>query len=403
MKIVFSVLVCCALTGCAAQQSNVQSPQSAAQTGAPAMATPPAADRAIAHLRGHVRFPASRAELLAACANTPEFSPGEKQWFADNLPDRTYASADDAIATLRLQQAPMAPTAGAAPVAAAPAQGAAPVASEPAAYAEIRQAFGTVPTFLKMVPADLIGPAWREFKDMWMQETSIPSKYKDLISVAVAAQIPCKYCLSADSQFAAVDGANEEELKEAVLMASLTRKWSTVLNGSLQDEAQFRGEADMIFAHVKQMVASKKAPPVVQVTDTKSALDDIRGTFGMVPSFLKRYPEKALPGAWLELKGLQLNPQTSVPGKYKELIGMAVASQIPCKYCLYFHREAAKLNGATQAEIDEAVAIASDTRFWSTFMHGVQLDEQAFNHELKEVLDRMKAQMQQQMQQQQKR
>ncbi|HTM44521.1 MAG TPA: carboxymuconolactone decarboxylase family protein [Polyangiaceae bacterium] len=397
MKRIAGVLFCCALVGCAAQQTEAQGPAQPTPQAQPSVAaTPPDAQRAVAHLRQHIQYPASRAQVLAACANTPEFSSAEKQWFSDNLPDRTYASADDVIAALRLQTATAAPAAMAA---ADPP----PAGPEPASYGEIRQMFGMVPSFFKMLPPNLVDASWKEFKDLWMQETSIPAKYKDLISVAVASQIPCKYCISSDSQFATFDGASDQELKEAVLMASLTRKWSTVLNGSLQDDAEFRREADKIFAHVKQAMAAKKAPPVVQVTDGKSALQDIQGTFGSVPTFLKRYPESSLAGAWLTLKQVQLNPQTAVPGKYKELIGLAVASQIPCKYCLYFHREAAKMNGATQNEIDEAVAVASDTRFWSTYMHGVQLDEQVFNREVKDVLDHMKAQMQMQMQQQQQK
>jgi hypothetical protein len=54
------------------------------------------------HFREHVQYPASRAAVLAACADTPEFSAGEKKWLADNLPDRTFASADDIVGALRL-------------------------------------------------------------------------------------------------------------------------------------------------------------------------------------------------------------------------------------------------------------------------------------------------------------
>ena len=41
-----------------------------------------------------------------------------------------------------------------------------------------------------------------------------------------------------------------------------------------------------------------------------------------VPAFIKLVPELALPGAWMDMKGLQLNPGTALPGKMKELMGL---------------------------------------------------------------------------------
>ena len=53
-----------------------------------------------------------------------------------------------------------------------------------------------------------------------------------------------------------------------------------------------------------------------------------------------------------------MNPSTAIPGKYKSLIGLAVASQIPCKFCIIADTEFAKLEGATDRELTEAVAMA---------------------------------------------
>jgi AhpD family alkylhydroperoxidase len=83
----------------------------------------------------------------------------------------------------------------------------------------------------------------------------------------------------------------------------------------------------------------------------EAAIQDIQKTLGFVPQFFTKFPESALPGAWEEMKTLQLNPHTALPGKTKELIGLGVAAQIPCKYCIFAHTEFAKLNGASDAEI----------------------------------------------------
>jgi AhpD family alkylhydroperoxidase len=113
---------------------------------------------------------------------------------------------------------------------------------------------------------------------------------------------------------------------------------------------------------------------------------DIEQTLGSVPTFFKMFPESGIAGAWAEFKSVQLNPKTALNGKTKELIGLAVAAQVPCQYCIYFHTAAAKLNGATDAEIREAVAMAAITRHWSTVLNGMQVDLDGFKRETDTVL-----------------
>ncbi len=113
---------------------------------------------------------------------------------------------------------------------------------------------------------------------------------------------------------------------------------------------------------------------------------DIEHTLGSVPGFFKLFPEMGIAGAWAEFKSVQLNPKTKLDGKTKELIGLAVAAQVPCAYCVYFHTAAAKANGATDEEIREAVAMAAITRHWSTVLNGMQVDLPTFKAETDAVL-----------------
>ena len=113
---------------------------------------------------------------------------------------------------------------------------------------------------------------------------------------------------------------------------------------------------------------------------------DIEQTLGSVPGFFKAFPEVGVAGAWTEFKTLQLNPQTKLDGKTKELLGLAVASHIPCHYCIYFHTAAAKANGATDEEIREAVAMAAIVRHWSTVLNGMQVDYKGFKQDTDTVL-----------------
>lgn len=118
----------------------------------------------------------------------------------------------------------------------------------------------------------------------------------------------------------------------------------------------------------------------------QAAYRDIEQTLGSVPSFFKAFPESGIAGAWAEFKSIQLNPNTKLDGKTKELIGLAVAAQIPCHYCIYFHTAAAKANGATDEDIREAVAMAAIARHWSTVLNGMQVDLDGFKRETDTVL-----------------
>ena len=104
----------------------------------------------------------------------------------------------------------------------------------------------------------------------------------------------------------------------------------------------------------------------------EKAKQEITATFGTFPSFFDAFPKYALHGAWQSFKELQA--PASISPKNRELIGLGVASQIPCSYCVYFHTESAKAFGATDEEIKEAVAFGALVRHWSTVLHGAQVD-----------------------------
>jgi AhpD family alkylhydroperoxidase len=120
--------------------------------------------------------------------------------------------------------------------------------------------------------------------------------------------------------------------------------------------------------------------------DASATYQDIEKTLGIVPGFFKVFPQSGIAGAWDEFKSVQLNPNTALDGKTKQLIGLAVAAQIPCQYCIYFHTAAAKANGATDEEVEEAVAMAAMTRHWSTVLNGMEVDLADFKKDTDTVL-----------------
>ncbi len=73
---------------------------------------------------------------------------------------------------------------------------------------------------------------------------SLDAKTRELVGLAVAAQIPCQYCSYAHTKRAKALGASEAEIREAVAMAAYVRHWSTVLNGMQYDFTAFKAEYD---------------------------------------------------------------------------------------------------------------------------------------------------------------
>lgn len=253
-----------------------------------------------------------------------------------------------------------------------------------AARADIGKTLGFVPQFFLKVPEGLLPGAWDEMKSLQLNpNTALPGRTKELIGLGVSAQVPCRYCIVAHTEFAKLNGASDAEIGEAVAMAAITRHFSTFLNGIQTDEAKFRAEVAKIIANVKAAAATK-APPAkpMNVVDGQTALADITQTLGFAPEFLRKLPDSARAGAWRQMRDVQLNPGTAVSGKNKELIGLAVAAQVPCKFCVIAHTEFAKLNGATEAEINEAIGMASLTRDLSTVLNGMQVDEGQFRKDV---------------------
>src|SRR6266542_3915688 len=109
-----------------------------------------------------------------------------------------------------------------------------------------------------------------------------------------------------------------------------------------------------------------------KLRDTSTRVrEEIKQTFGQVPTWVNEMPETALEGFWSMMRDFQL-AETRIPNKYKELIGLGVSGATRCRYCALFHTEAARLFGATDEEIAEASMMAGFTMAASTFLHAQQ-------------------------------
>jgi AhpD family alkylhydroperoxidase len=120
------------------------------------------------------------------------------------------------------------------------------------------------------------------------------------------------------------------------------------------------------------------------VEDRHEAERDIDETLGLNPEWLQRVPDYLLPTEWASFKSLVFG-ETTIPNKYKEMIGLAVSGATRCRYCAYFHAEAARLFGATEDEITETAMIAKNTMGWSTYLNTLQFDYGEFTAEFDRI------------------
>lgn len=101
---------------------------------------------------------------------------------------------------------------------------------------------------------------------------------------------------------------------------------------------------------------------------------EIESVFGEVPSWLKAMPSGAAHAFWSAFRDVYLVETGPLSRRQKALIAFATAAAMRDERATTFHREVAKLLGATDAELAEASAAAGLVAFAATTMIGQQLD-----------------------------
>lgn len=120
--------------------------------------------------------------------------------------------------------------------------------------------------------------------------------------------------------------------------------------------------------------------------------NEIKETLGLVPSFFDGFPEETLDYEWTLFKRFELEEADPIrtqgvviPVKYRQLMGVALHSETKCHYCTLFHTEVARLFGATDAEIQEAVHYAKHSLGLSAYLNGIRQDFDDFADELRQI------------------
>lgn len=136
--------------------------------------------------------------------------------------------------------------------------------------------------------------------------------------------------------------------------------------------------------------AEKSLIREVSAMSREEIYKEIEDMFGLVPSMFKAVPDSTLELEWQLFKRIQLE-EGAIPNKYKELVGLAVSAATKCRFCVFAHTEFAKLHGATDEEIEEAVHFAKFSAGWSAYLHGLQVDYDEFKDEIRRACEFVRA------------
>jgi AhpD family alkylhydroperoxidase len=74
--------------------------------------------------------------------------------------------------------------------------------------------------------------AFWAFDKLAMTAGVIPTKYKELLALAVAFTTQCPYCIEIHSKRARENGASEQEISEVVVVAAALRAGAAITHGT---------------------------------------------------------------------------------------------------------------------------------------------------------------------------
>ena len=124
---------------------------------------------------------------------------------------------------------------------------------------QITELMGFVPDFYKALPDATFNEAWQLQRSLELGETVLGAKTKELVGIAVASQIKCKYCIYFHTKAAETFGASKEEIREAALMGGMTNMMSNAISAGQVDIDDFKKDVDRAIAHIVSQLGSEQS------------------------------------------------------------------------------------------------------------------------------------------------
>ncbi len=118
--------------------------------------------------------------------------------------------------------------------------------------------------------------------------------------------------------------------------------------------------------------------------DRQEIYRKIESRLGFVPEWVRSMPDQSIS----ELSGLlELRfRETSIPPKYRDLIALAAATSMRSRTGIPLNREVAKMHGATDEEVHDAVLLASMVTLLGTYLDGIQYATEPFKKEVDKMV-----------------
>ncbi|MFC7135398.1 MULTISPECIES: carboxymuconolactone decarboxylase family protein [Salinibaculum] len=125
------------------------------------------------------------------------------------------------------------------------------------------------------------------------------------------------------------------------------------------------------------------------VTDNTRA--EIEEYLGQVPSWIEALADPAADHSWAIMRDLELG-ETTLAGREKALVSLGAAAAMNCPYCIHFHSEEAKLEDVSAEGLSEAMNVAATVRYFSTILHGAEVEMDTFREETADIVSHIKQQ-----------
>lgn len=174
-----------------------------------------------------------------------------------------------------------------------------------------------------------LNEAFQQWNMIAFKDGALSHKLKEIMAVAAAATTGCDFCLDLHSKGAKRAGATQEEVAEALMIATAAKAGSPFAHAANAMQAYNESTDDELFkkSYLMDAMALKSLAP-----------DDFKAFFNFTGAVVK---------------------EGALSVKEKELITVAMTLITGCPYCIDTHVKNAKKAGATKEEVAETIFIAS--------------------------------------------
>jgi AhpD family alkylhydroperoxidase len=115
---------------------------------------------------------------------------------------------------------------------------------------QAKENFGLVPQWLESMPDAALDQYWTMLN--WvMQDTRLSARDKALVGFGAASAIHCSYWIPFHTAQLALNGFDDEQIKEAGWMTQTVAGASAYMYSTNYDQARFKQELDQMIQHVR--------------------------------------------------------------------------------------------------------------------------------------------------------